>query len=104
MRVVEISAPGGPEVLRVVQRAKPVPGAGEILIAVKAAGVSRADSMQRQGKYPPPAGASDVPGLEVAGNVESTGERVCALLRGGGYAEYAVAARGQVLPIPDNWS
>lgn len=76
----------------------------EVLIAVKAAGVTRADSMQRQGKYPPPPGASDIPGLEVAGVLEATGERVCALLNGGGYAEYAVAPREQVLPIPENWN
>lgn len=104
MRVVEISAPGGPEVLRIAERPKPNPAPGEVLIAVKAAGVTRADSMQRQGKYPPPPGASDIPGLEVAGVLEATGERVCALLNGGGYAEYAVAPREQVLPIPENWN
>jgi putative PIG3 family NAD(P)H quinone oxidoreductase len=104
MRVVEISAPGGPEVLRVVERPKPEPKSGEVLIAVKAAGVARADALQRQGQYPPPAGASDIPGLEVAGEVDATGERVCALLTGGGYAEYVAVPREQVLPIPENWS
>jgi len=103
MRAVEISAPGGPDVLRVVERAKPVPQDGEVVISVKAAGVARADAMQRQGKYPPPPGASDIPGLEIAGVIEPTGERVCALLTGGGYAEYAVVPRAHVLPIPDGW-
>jgi NADPH2:quinone reductase len=104
MRAVEITQPGGPEVLRIGERPKPVPGPDEVLIAVKAAGITRADTQQRQGKYPPPPGAPDIPGLEVAGLIEETGERVCALLAGGGYAEYAVAASGQVLPIPENWS
>lgn len=104
MRVVEISTPGGPEVLRIAERPKPHPKDGEVLIAVQAAGVCRADAMQRQGKYPPPPGASDIPGLEVAGIDESSGQRVCALLTGGGYAEYVAVAREQVLPIPDNWS
>jgi putative PIG3 family NAD(P)H quinone oxidoreductase len=71
---------------------------------VNAAGVCRADTLQRQGKYPPPAGASDIPGLEVAGVLEETGERVCALLAGGGYAEYVSVARELVLPVPANWS
>ncbi len=104
MRVVEISRPGGPEVLHVTERPKPQPGPGEVLIAVRAAGVTRADTMQRQGKYPPPPGASDIPGLEVAGVIEPTGEAVCALLTGGGYAEYVAAPREVVLPIPDNWN
>lgn len=104
MRAVEISAPGGPDVLRVVERPAPVPQAGEVLIAVKAAGMSHADVLQRQGTYPPPPGASDIPGLEIAGTVEGTGEPVCALLTGGGYAEYAAVPREQVLPIPENWS
>ncbi|HET6894762.1 MAG TPA: NAD(P)H-quinone oxidoreductase [Candidatus Baltobacteraceae bacterium] len=103
MRAVEILQPGGPEVLRVVERPTPVPADGEVLIQVKAAGVSRADTMQRQGKYPPPPGSSDIPGLEVAGVIDGTQERVCALLTGGGYAEYVAAARKQVLPIPENW-
>lgn len=104
MRAVEISAPGGPGVLRIAERPKPVARPGEVLIAVKAAGVCRADVMQRQGTYPPPRGASDIPGLEVAGIVEETGERVCALLTGGGYAEYVAVPQEQVLPVPENWS
>jgi putative PIG3 family NAD(P)H quinone oxidoreductase len=104
MRVVDIAAPGGPEVLRVSERPVPHPQAGEVLISVRAAGVCRVDALQRQGKYPPPAGASDIPGLEVAGVIEATGEQVCALLTGGGYAEYVAVPREQVLPIPENWS
>lgn len=104
MRVIEISQPGGPEVLRIVQRPKPQPKADEVLIAVKAAGVCRADAMQRQGKYPPPPGSSDIPGLEVAGVDEASGERVCALLTGGGYAEYVAVPGELVLPIPAGWS
>jgi NADPH2:quinone reductase len=109
MRVVEISAPGGPEVLRVAQRPRPQPGPGEVLIQVVAAGVNRPDVMQRQGVYPPPAGASDIPGLEVAGTVIergagvddlALGERVCALVTGGGYAEFCVAPAKQCLPVP----
>jgi putative PIG3 family NAD(P)H quinone oxidoreductase len=103
MKAVEIAKPGGPEVLRVVERPKPAARNGEVLIAVKAAGMSHADVMQRQGIYPPPPGASDIPGLEVAGVVETTGERVCALVTGGGYAEYVAVPHEQVLPIPDNW-
>ena len=104
MRAVEISGFGGPEVLKIAERPRPEPAAGEVLIAVKAAGISRADAAQRLGKYPPPAGASDIPGLEVAGVIERTGEPVCALLSGGGYAEYAAAPREQVLPIPEHWN
>lgn len=104
MRVVEISAPGGPDVLSVVERPKPQPKPGEVLIAVKAAGVCRADAMQREGKYPPPPGASDIPGLEVAGIAEESGEPVCALLTGGGYAQYVAVPREQVLRIPQGWS
>lgn len=103
MRAVEISQPGDPGVLRVVERPTPVPADGEVLIEVRAAGVSRADTMQRQGKYPPPPGSSDIPGLEVAGVIDGTQERVCALLTGGGYAEYVAVPRSQVLPIPENW-
>ncbi len=111
MLAVEIAAPGGPDVLRPVQRPVPLPGVGEVLIQVKAAGVNRPDVAQRQGKYPPPPGASDLPGLEVAGVVAATGagahrwrlgERVCALVNGGGYAEYATAPEGQVLPALPN--
>ena len=100
MRVVEIAEPGGPDVLRVVQRPVPVPGAGEVLIRVEAAGVNRPDLMQRLGKYPPPPGASDIPGLEIAGVIDTAGDRVCALVTGGGYAEYCVAPTAQCLPIP----
>jgi putative PIG3 family NAD(P)H quinone oxidoreductase len=104
MRAVEIANPGGPEVLRIVERPKPVAKNDEVLIAVKAAGIARADTHQRRGAYPPPPGSPDIPGLEVAGVIEETGERVCALLGGGGYAEYAVAPRANVLPIPENWN
>lgn len=109
MRVIEIEHPGGPEVLRLARRAVPEPAAGELLIRVAAAGVNRPDLMQRQGRYPPPPGASDIPGLELAGTVEARGEgvaswaagdRVCALVTGGGYAEYCVAPAPQCLPIP----
>jgi putative PIG3 family NAD(P)H quinone oxidoreductase len=113
MKVVEITRVGPPEVLRVASRAVPAPGAGEVLIRVAAIGVCRPDSLQRQGMHPPPPGASDIPGLEVAGSVESvgagvtawrTGDAVCALLPGGGYAQFATAAQEQVLPIPANWT
>lgn len=113
MKTIEISAFGGPEVLKLVERAVPAAGPGEILIRVQAAGVARADLLQRQGKYPPPDGASDIPGLDVAGVVErvgdsvtgfSVGDPVCAILTGGGYAEYCVAPAQQVLLIPENWS
>jgi len=109
MCAIEISAPGGPEVLRVTQRPVPIPAANEVLIEVAAAGVNRPDVLQRKGGYPPPPGASDIPGLEVAGtivaagagaNTWKTGDRVCALVTGGGYAEYVVAPAPQCLPIP----
>jgi len=109
MRAVEISIPGPPEGLRLVERPDPVAGAGEVLIRVKAAGVNRPDVLQRSGKYPPPPGASDLPGLEVSGTVEGVGDgvtqwragdRVCALLAGGGYAELCVAPAVQCLPMP----
>ncbi|HEX7138177.1 MAG TPA: NAD(P)H-quinone oxidoreductase, partial [Vicinamibacterales bacterium] len=109
MICIEISTPGEPEVLIPVERPTPVPGADEILIKVAAAGVNRPDVMQRRGKYPPPPGASDIPGLEVAGTVEAIGsdvrgwqrgDRVCALLAGGGYADYCVAPAPQCLPVP----
>lgn len=87
--------------LRPAERPVPVPGAGEVLIRVEAAGVNRPDILQRLGKYPPPPGVTDIPGLEVAGTIEGTGERVCALLPGGGYAQYAVAARALCLPVPE---
>jgi len=113
MNVVEISGFGPPSVLRMATRPVPAPAAGEILIRVEAIGVCRPDSLQRRGMHPPPPGASDVPGLEVAGTVAATGlgvsrwkagDPVCALLAGGGYAEYATAPVQQVLPIPQNWS
>lgn len=109
MKVVEIAEFGGPEVLKMAERPQPEPADGEVLIHVHAAGVNRPDLLQRIGKYPPPPGASDLPGLEVAGVVAKTrsgqwqeGDKVCALLAGGGYAEYAVAPAGQCLPVPDN--
>ncbi len=109
MRAVEIATPGPAEGLQLVERPDPVPGAGEVLIRVKAAGVNRPDVLQRGGKYPPPPGASDLPGLEVSGIVEGAGDgvtqwragdRVCALLAGGGYAELCVAPAVQCLPVP----
>jgi putative PIG3 family NAD(P)H quinone oxidoreductase len=109
MRVVEISAPGGPEVLREATRRVPKPGAGEILIRVRAAGVNRPDALQRAGAYDPPKGASDLPGLVAAGEVAAVGpggstwavgDRVAALLPGGGYAEYAVTHQDHALPVP----
>lgn len=111
MTAIGIDAPGGPEALVPCHRPVPRPGPGEVLIKVAAAGVNRPDVLQRQGKYPPPPGASDIPGLEVAGVVIAVGEgadgmigqRVCSLLTGGGYAEYAVAPSGQCLPVPDSY-
>ncbi len=109
MRAIEITSPGGPEVLTVVERPDPAPGPGELLIRVAAAGVNRPDVMQRLGRYPPPRGASDIPGLEVAGTVAAlgagvdhwaVGDRVCALVAGGGYATLCVAPAPQCLPIP----
>lgn len=109
MKAIEIATPGGPEQLRLTTRPMPQPGDGEVLIHVAAAGVNRPDVVQRQGHYPPPPGASDLPGLEVAGTVTalgrdvtgiSVGDEVTALLSGGGYAEYAVAAAPLCLPIP----
>jgi putative PIG3 family NAD(P)H quinone oxidoreductase len=112
MRAIEITSPGGPEVLRLTERAIPEAGAGELLIRVAASGVNRPDVLQRKGRYAPPAGASDLPGLEVAGVVEGgdaqamaaagieVGDRVCALVTGGGYAEYCVAPVAQCLPQP----
>ncbi|MFL6451604.1 MAG: NAD(P)H-quinone oxidoreductase [Bryobacteraceae bacterium] len=113
MIAIEISSAGGPDVLLPAERAVPQPQAGEVLIRVRAAGVARADMLQRQGKYPPPSGASDIPGLDVAGTVEAVGEgvsslevgdAVCAILTGGGYAEFCTAPVEQVLPRPENWS
>ena len=113
MRVVEITQPGPPEVLKPADRPRPVPKAGEILIKVAAAGVNRPDVLQRTGNYPVPKDASDLPGLEVAGVVErkgsgvtlwEEGDAVCALVHGGGYAEYCVAPELQALPIPKGLS
>ena len=116
MNCIEISTPGAPAVLLPAQRPTPVAGAGEALIRVQASGVNRPDVLQRLGHYPPPPGASDLPGLEVAGVIESgdeaalraaglaVGERVCALVAGGGYAEYCVAPVVQCLPVPKGWS
>ena len=109
MTVVEITAPGGPEQLKTATRPVPKPGDEEVLVKVAAAGVNRPDVMQRQGRYPPPAGASDLPGLEIAGEIValgakvsslSVGDKVTALLAGGGYAAYAVAAAPLCLPVP----
>ena len=109
MQAVEISQPGPPEVLRLCTRPVPVPGPGEVLIRVAAAGVNRPDCLQRAGGYPPPTGVSDLPGLEIAGtvvaaapgvSVPALGERVCALVAGGGYAEFCVAPAVQCLPVP----
>jgi len=110
MRVIEISEPGGPEVLRLAERAVPEPGAGEILIQVAFAGVNRPDALQRAGAYAPPKGASDLPGLEAAGLVAAigpgvsewqVGDAVCALLPGGGYADYALCPAAHALPVPE---
>ena len=110
MRCVEIREPGGPEVLELVERPDPVPGPGEVLIGVIAAGVNRPDVLQRRGAYPPPRGASDLPGLEVSGTILDVGEgvpatrigeAVCALVPGGGYATRCVAATELSLPVPD---
>ena len=109
MTVIEIREPGGPDVLVPAERPRPSAGPGEVLIKVAAAGVNRPDVMQRKGTYPPPKGASDIPGLEVAGTIEDmgpgvdgwrAGDRVCALVTGGGYAEYCVAPAPQCLPVP----
>lgn len=110
MRAIEISEPGGPEVLKMTTRSKPEPGETELLIKVAAAGVNRPDCLQRQGAYPPPPGASDIPGLEIAGEVEACGpgvsrfkpgDRVCALVAGGGYAEFCVVDETNALPAPN---
>ena len=113
MIAMEISTPGDVEVLRPVERERPQPGVNEVLVEVHAAGVNRVDILQRRGKYPPPAGASDIPGLEISGIVRDVGpvlegettrwapgDAVCALLAGGGYAEWAVVPAPQCLPVP----
>jgi putative PIG3 family NAD(P)H quinone oxidoreductase len=113
MTAIEISHPGGPEVLKAGTRPVPKPVAGEVLIKVAAAGVNRPDVLQRQGNYPVPPGASDIPGLEVAGEIVAlgsevsgfaVGDRCMALLAGGGYAEYATAPAPQCLPVPKGYS
>ncbi len=113
MTVIGITAPGGPDVLRPETRPVPQPGPGEILVAVAAAGINRPDVLQRQGGYNPPPGASDIPGLEFAGTVVgrgpgatrfAPGEAVCALVAGGGYAEYAVVHESNALPVPEGLS
>ncbi len=116
MQAIEITRPGTPDVLQLTERPIPQPGAGEVLIKVAAAGVNRPDVFQRQGRYPPPPGASDLPGLEVAGTLVGgdvgsdnpfalkLGDAVCALLTGGGYAQYAVAPLAQCLPVPTGLS
>ncbi|MGH6611399.1 MAG: NAD(P)H-quinone oxidoreductase [Burkholderiaceae bacterium] len=112
MRAIEITQPGKPDVLRLTERPTPRAGAGEVLIRVYAAGVNRPDVLQRKGAYAPPPGASDLPGLEVSGIIEDgdagphfkIGDGVCALVAGGGYAEYCVAPVGQCLPKPRNLS
>src|SRR5437868_9867712 len=109
MTVIGIREPGGPDVLVAQTRPLPSPGAGEVLVKVAAAGVNRPDVLQRMGLYPPPPGASDIPGLEIAGTVVAAGEgaeqaigaEVCALVAGGGYAEYCVAPAGTCLPVPE---
>jgi putative PIG3 family NAD(P)H quinone oxidoreductase len=107
MKAIEIAGSGGPDVLRLVDRPVPEPRAGEVLVRVAAAGVNRPDIMQRQGKYPPPPGASDIPGLEIAGDIVQSGvgdlregEQVCALVSGGGYATFCAVPSVQCLRIP----
>jgi putative PIG3 family NAD(P)H quinone oxidoreductase len=109
MAVVEIAAPGGPEQLKPGVRPLPLPGEGEVLVRVEATGVNRPDVFQRQGRYPPPPGASDLPGMEIAGEIAalgpkvsglSVGDKITSLLPGGGYAGYAVAAAPLCMPIP----
>ena len=116
MDAIEISAPGKPEVLKLTQRPRPEPKAGELLVAVQASGINRPDVLQRKGLYPMPPGVSDLPGLEVAGTVAAgsahdlaaaglaIGDAVCALVAGGGYAQYCVAPAGQCLPVPKGLS
>ncbi|UVO54647.1 NAD(P)H-quinone oxidoreductase [Sphingomonas sp. SUN039] len=109
MQAIDPASAGGPEVLVAVERPVPVPGAGEVLIKVAAAGINRPDVLQRKGMYPPPPGAPTIPGLEIAGEVvavgagvmpELVGQPMCALVAGGGYAQYCVAPVGQCLPVP----
>ncbi len=113
VNVIEITAPGGPEMLKPGRRPMPKPGAGEVLVKVEAAGVNRPDVAQRKGEYPPPAGASDIPGLEIAGTIAALGpgvkklklgDQVCALVTGGGYADYSIAPEAICLPVPKGFS
>ncbi|MFG6469147.1 NAD(P)H-quinone oxidoreductase [Roseateles sp. BYS87W] len=116
MRAIAITRPGGPDVLELAERPDPVAGPGECLIRVSASGINRPDVLQRKGAYPPPPGASDLPGLEVAGEIVSgdvqalaahgfaVGDKVCALANGGGYAELCVVPVGQCLPVPAGWT
>ncbi|RPH73372.1 MAG: NAD(P)H-quinone oxidoreductase, partial [Hyphomicrobiales bacterium] len=113
MTAIAITRPGGPEVLQPVKIAVPVPGPGQVLVHVKAAGINRPDVLQRKGAYPPPPGAPDTPGLEIAGEVAGlgpgvkryeVGDRVCALVPGGGYAEFAVVHEDNALPVPPGLS
>jgi NADPH2:quinone reductase len=113
MHAVEITQPGPPDVLKLAERPTPTLGAGEVLIRVAAAGVNRPDVLQRQGNYPPPPGTTDIPGLEVAGEIVHVahdvsewrvGDKVCALVAGGGYAEYVAAPAVQCLPVPKDFS
>jgi NADPH:quinone reductase len=113
MTAIEISTPGGPDVLKLCARPVPVPGAGEVLIKVAAAGVNRPDIIQRMGHYPAPVGASDLPGLEISGIVMATGpdtqpeligQKICALVAGGGYAQYCIARGDMCWPVPENLS
>jgi len=116
MKAIAITRPGGPEVLELVERPDPVAGLGECLIRVAASGINRPDVLQRKGAYPPPPGASELPGLEVAGEIVAgddlalaahgfkRGDAVCALVNGGGYAELCTVPVGQCLPVPRGWS
>lgn len=116
MKAIEITEYGAPEVLRLCERPDPVAGPGEVLLRVRASGINRPDVLQRKGRYPVPPGASDLPGLEVAGEIVGgdaaamaraglqPGDRVCALVQGGGYAELCVAPVEQCLPVPQGWS
>ena len=113
MTAIGIKSPGGPEVLVPEERPVPAPGPSEILVRVRAAGVNRPDVMQRKGQYPPPPGAPDIPGLEIAGEVVTvgekvrhwkTGDKVCALVSGGGYAEYCLTDESTALPVPKGYS
>jgi len=113
MTAIAITRPGGPEVLKTVKLPVPVPGQGQVLVRVRAAGVNRPDVLQRQGAYPPPPGAPETPGLEIAGEIVGLGEgvkryeagdQVCALVAGGGYAEYCLAAEDNALPVPPGFT